>query len=75
MNLEGKPALDTGGSSGIGLAIAEAVLAKGAKFVIRGGEARAKMIALNRGDPAARDKRFADLKPALSEAVRDHSAR
>ena len=42
--------------------------------VIRGGEARAKMIALNRDDPAALDKRFADLKPALNEAVRDHSA-
>jgi uncharacterized oxidoreductase len=42
--------------------------------VIRGGEARAKMIALNRDDPAALDKRFLDLKPALSEAVRDHSA-
>lgn len=42
--------------------------------VIRGGEARAKMIALNRDDPAALDKRFADLKPAISEAVRDHSA-
>ena len=42
--------------------------------VIRGGEARAKMIALNRDDPAALDKRFVDLKPALEEAVRDHSA-
>ena len=42
--------------------------------VIRGGEARAKMIALNRDDPAALDKRLLDLKPALSEAVRDHSA-
>jgi uncharacterized oxidoreductase len=42
--------------------------------VIRGGEARAKMIALNREDPAALDKRFVDLKPALAEAVRDHSA-
>ncbi|WMT79451.1 SDR family NAD(P)-dependent oxidoreductase [Bradyrhizobium sp. Ash2021] len=42
--------------------------------VIRGGEARAKMIALNRDDPAALDKRFLDLKPALAEAVRDHSA-
>jgi hypothetical protein len=38
--------------------------------VIRGGEARAKMIALNREDPAALDKRFVDLKPALAEAVR-----
>jgi short-subunit dehydrogenase len=42
--------------------------------VIRGGEARAKMIALNREDPAALDKRFLNLKPALAEAVRDHSA-
>ncbi|KIZ39247.1 MULTISPECIES: SDR family oxidoreductase [Rhodopseudomonas] len=42
--------------------------------VIRGGEARAKMIALNRDDPAALDKRFLDLKPALGAAVRDHSA-
>ena len=42
--------------------------------VTRGGEARAKMIALNREDPAALDKRFLDLKPALAEAVRDHSA-
>jgi short-subunit dehydrogenase len=42
--------------------------------VIRGGEARAKMIALNREDPAALDRRFLDLKPALAEAVRDHSA-
>ena len=42
--------------------------------VIRGGEARAKMIVLNREDPAALDKRFLDLKPALGDAVRDHSA-
>jgi uncharacterized oxidoreductase len=42
--------------------------------VVRGGEARAKMIALNREDPAALDKCFVDLKPALAEAVRDHSA-
>jgi hypothetical protein len=42
--------------------------------VIRGGEARAKMIALNREDPAALDRRFLDLKSALAEAVRDHPA-
>jgi uncharacterized oxidoreductase len=42
--------------------------------VLRGGEARAKMIALNREDPAALDKRFVDVKTALAEAVRDHSA-
>ncbi len=39
-----------------------------------GGEARAKMIVLNREDPAVLDKRFLDLKAALREAVRDHSA-
>jgi len=58
-------------------AVADAVIAgieEGAFEVIRGGEARAKMIALNREDPAALDKRFLDLKPALREAVRDHSA-
>jgi uncharacterized oxidoreductase len=42
--------------------------------VVRGGEARAKMIALNRADPAALDRRFAEMKPQLAEAVRDHAA-
>jgi NAD(P)-dependent dehydrogenase (short-subunit alcohol dehydrogenase family) len=42
--------------------------------VIRGGETRAKMIALNRDHPAAVDERFLGLKPALEEAVKDHSA-
>lgn len=42
--------------------------------VIRGGETRAKMIALNRDDPAAVDERFRPLKPALEDAVKDHSA-
>lgn len=42
--------------------------------VIRGGEARAQMIALNRDDPSAVDARFLGLKPALEEAVKDHSA-
>src|SRR5258706_12838368 len=36
MNLQGKRALITGGSSGIGFAIAEAMLAKGAQIVITG---------------------------------------
>jgi uncharacterized oxidoreductase len=36
MNLQGKRALITGGSSGIGFAIAEAMLAKGARTVITG---------------------------------------
>jgi uncharacterized oxidoreductase len=58
-------------------AVADAVMEgmeQNAFEVIRGGEARVKMIALNRDDPAALDKRFLDLKPALAEAVRDHSA-
>ncbi len=42
--------------------------------VIRGGETRAQMIALNRNDPAAVDARFLTLKSALEEAVKDHSA-
>lgn len=42
--------------------------------VVRGGEARAQMIALNRDDPAAVDARFLGLKPALEDAVKDHSA-
>jgi hypothetical protein len=32
------------------------------------------MIALNRDDPASLDRRFLELKSALEEAVRDHSA-
>ena len=42
--------------------------------VIRGGEARAQMVALNRDDPRAVDDRFLGMKPALEEAVKDHSA-
>jgi short-subunit dehydrogenase len=42
--------------------------------VIRGGESRAQMIALNRDNPAAVDERFLGLKPALEDAVKDHSA-
>ena len=42
--------------------------------VIRGGETRAQMIALNRKDPAAVDARFLGLKSALEAAVKDHSA-
>lgn len=42
--------------------------------VIRGGETRAQMIALNRDNPAAIDERMLTMKPALEEAVKDHSA-
>src|SRR6202521_3435944 len=47
---------------------------KDAFEVVRGGETRDKMIVLNRENPAALDQRFLDLKPALAQAVRDHSA-
>ena len=42
--------------------------------VVRGGEARQEMLALNRDDPASVDTRFLGLKPQLEAAVRDHSA-
>lgn len=42
--------------------------------VVRGGEMRAQLIALNRDNPAAVDERFLGLKPALEDAVKDHSA-
>lgn len=58
-------------------AVAEAIvegIETDAFEVIRGGETRAQMIALNRQDPAAVDARFLTLKPALEDAVKDHSA-
>jgi uncharacterized oxidoreductase len=60
-------------ASAVADAIAAGIESDGLE-VIRGGEARAKMIELNRADPAALDARFDSLKPALAEAVRDHSA-
>ncbi|SON55172.1 putative oxidoreductase SadH [Hartmannibacter diazotrophicus] len=58
-------------------AVAAAILdgiASGAFDIVRGGEARAQMIALNRENPSAVDDRFLGLKESLEEAVRDHSA-
>lgn len=58
-------------------AVADAIvegIATDAFEVIRGGETRAKMIATNLENPAALDERFLGLKPALAEAVRNHSA-
>ncbi|OZI23073.1 oxidoreductase [Bordetella genomosp. 9] len=58
-------------------AVAQAIVAgmeSNAFEVIRGGEARAEMIALNREDPAAVDARFLSRKAALEDAVRDHNA-
>jgi uncharacterized oxidoreductase len=47
---------------------------KNAFEIIRGGEARAKLIALNREDPEAVDRIFLERKSALAEASREHSA-
>lgn len=46
----------------------------GAFEVIRAGEPRAQMIALNRDNPAAIDERMLAMKPALDEAVKDYTA-
>jgi short-subunit dehydrogenase len=58
-------------------AVADAILAavrEGAFSVIRGGEAREKMIRLNREAPEVVDQRFFDMKAGLAEAVKEHSA-
>jgi short-subunit dehydrogenase len=60
-------------ASAVASAIVEGIEAD-AFEVIRGGEVRAQMIALNRDNPAAVDERFLALKPALEDAVKDHSA-
>lgn len=60
-------------ASAVAAAIVDGIEA-GAFEVIRGGEARAQMIALNRDNPAAVDERFLGLKAALEDAVKDHSA-
>jgi len=60
-------------ASAVAAAIVEGIEAD-AFEVVRGGDARAQMIALNRDNPAAVDERFLGLKAALEEAVKDHSA-
>lgn len=60
-------------ASAVATAILDGIEAN-ALEVIRGGEARGQMIALNQGNPLAIDERFQGLKPAIEEAVRDHSA-
>lgn len=60
-------------ASAVADAIAEGI-ETGAFEVIRSGQAPAQMIALNRENPAAVDERLLGLKPALEEAVKDHSA-
>ncbi|UEM23629.1 SDR family NAD(P)-dependent oxidoreductase [Skermanella mucosa] len=57
--------------------VAEAIvegMVSDAMEVVRGGETRARMLETNRTDPAALDRRFLGLKPALEAAVRDHKA-
>jgi len=60
-------------AAAVAAAIVEGIEAD-AMEVVRGGEARAKMVALNRDDPGALDERFLGLKPALEAAVRNHDA-
>jgi len=60
-------------ASAVAAAIVDGIEA-GTFEVIRGGEARAQMITLNRDNPAAVDERFLGLKSALEDAVKDHSA-
>jgi hypothetical protein len=57
----------------VAAAIVEAVEANALELV-RGDEARKQMVALNQSNPAAIDERMVGLKPALEEAVQDHSA-
>lgn len=59
--------------SAVAAAIVEGI-ETGAFEVIRGGEARSQMIALNRDNPAAVDEQFRGLKSALEDAMKDHSA-
>ena len=46
----------------------------GSLTVIRGGETRSQMIALNRNDPAAVDEMLNGCKPQLEQAVAGHSS-
>jgi uncharacterized oxidoreductase len=57
----------------VGKAVVEGIEANAIE-VVRGGEARAKAIALNRDNPLALDERFLGMKAALEEATRDHRA-
>jgi len=54
-------------------AVVEAMI-HGHLSVIRGGETRSRMIAMNRDDPAAVDRMLAERKDALEDAVAGHSS-
>lgn len=51
-----------------------AAITDGSLAVIRGGDARRQMIAINREDPAAVDRLLAERKDALEKAVAEHSS-
>jgi short-subunit dehydrogenase len=51
-----------------------AAIEKNELVVIRGGDARRKMIALNQQDPDAVDRKIAETKAAMEQAVKGHSA-
>jgi uncharacterized oxidoreductase len=57
----------------VAAAIVEAI-EKDELEVIRGGDARQKMIALNRQDPSAVDRKMAEIKSQMEQAAKDHSA-
>ena len=65
MKVEGKRVLITGGSSGIGLALAQAMLAKGAKVVVTGRrpELLAKAIEELRGTSSSTGVSLRTLRP------------
>ncbi len=49
-------------------------IADGSLTVVRGGQTRSQMIALNRDDPAAVDEMLAGRKTQLEQAVAGHSS-
>lgn len=57
----------------VAAAIVDAI-AKDALDVIRGGEARMKMVTVNFETPAVFDEQFKVMKPTPETAVKDHSA-
>jgi len=55
-------------------AAAVAGITDGSLTVVRGGQTRSRMIALNRDDPGAVDQLLAERKSELEQAVADHSS-
>jgi uncharacterized oxidoreductase len=60
-------------TAAVGAAIVEGI-ENGRFDVMRGGESRTKLLALNHEDPGALDERFLRMKRALEVAVRGHCA-